>query len=106
MPAILDPSPSSDLGRRNSVSRREAFCAIFSNLNVQDALAALRRHESALRAHGVAHVAVFGSVARGKNRLNSGLDILAVAYELGAAMNGGRRVDRRLVGRQSLPRAS
>jgi Nucleotidyltransferase domain len=105
VPAFLDPSPSSDLGRRNSVSRREAFCAIFSNLNVQDALAALRRHESALRAHGVAHVAVFGSVARGKNRLDSGLDIL-VAYEPGAVMNGGRRVDRRLVGRQSLPRAS
>ena len=45
-------------------------------MNVQDALATLRRHESALRARGVAHAAVFGSVARGDNRADSDLDIL------------------------------
>jgi predicted nucleotidyltransferase len=46
------------------------------NMNVQDALAALRRHESALRSRGVAHAAVFGSVARGDNQSDSDLDIL------------------------------
>jgi predicted nucleotidyltransferase len=45
-------------------------------MNIQDALAILRRHEKALRARGVAHVAVFGSVARGENRPDSDLDIL------------------------------
>jgi uncharacterized protein len=45
-------------------------------MNIQDTLATLRRHESALRAHGVAHAAVFGSVARSDNRPDSDLDIL------------------------------
>jgi predicted nucleotidyltransferase len=45
-------------------------------MNAQDAISILRRHESALRARGVAHAAVFGSVARGSNRSDSDLDIL------------------------------
>ena len=45
-------------------------------MNVQDALATLRRDENALRARGVAHAAVFGSVVRGDNRPDSDLDIL------------------------------
>jgi predicted nucleotidyltransferase len=52
-------------------------------MNAQDAIAVLRRHESALRARGVAHAAVFGSVARGDNRSDSDLDIL-VEFESGA----------------------
>ena len=49
---------------------------LYFNMDVQEALATLRRHESALRARGVAHAAVFGSVARGDNRPDSDLDIL------------------------------
>jgi predicted nucleotidyltransferase len=45
-------------------------------MNAQDAIATLRRHESALRARGIRHAAVFGSVARGGNRPDSDLDIL------------------------------
>jgi predicted nucleotidyltransferase len=51
-------------------------------MNAEDAIATLRRNESALRARGVAHAAVFGSVARGVNRPDSDLDIL-VEFEPG-----------------------
>ena len=49
---------------------------LYFNMDLQEALATLRRHESALRARGVAHAAVFGSVARCANRPDSDLDIL------------------------------
>ena len=45
-------------------------------MNTQDAVATLRRHESALRALGICHAAVFGSFARGENRPDSDLDIM------------------------------
>ena len=47
-----------------------------AGMNARDALTTLRRHESALRARGVTHAAVFGSVARGDNRPDSDLDIM------------------------------
>ena len=52
-------------------------------MNAQTAIATLRRHENALRARGVVHAAVFGSVARGDNRPDSDLDIL-VEFSPGA----------------------
>ena len=61
---------------------RNILCYI-KNMNAQDAIATLCRHESALRARGVAHAAVFGSVARGDNHPESDLDIL-VEFEPGA----------------------
>jgi predicted nucleotidyltransferase len=45
-------------------------------MNTQDTVATLRRHERMLRAHGITHAAVFGSVARGENRPGSDLDIM------------------------------
>jgi predicted nucleotidyltransferase len=45
-------------------------------MDAHDALATLRRNEDALRARGVSHAALFGSVARGDNRADSDIDIL------------------------------
>jgi predicted nucleotidyltransferase len=52
-------------------------------MNSEDVIAILRRHESALRARGIRHAAVFGSIARGDNRPDSDVDIL-VEFEPGA----------------------
>jgi uncharacterized protein len=52
-------------------------------MNSEDVIAILRRQESALRARGIRHAAVFGSIARGDNRPDSDVDIL-VEFEPGA----------------------
>ncbi len=45
-------------------------------MNKQSAIDILIRHQDALRARGVRHAALFGSVARGEARPDSDLDIL------------------------------
>ncbi len=45
-------------------------------MNSQDVLSILRRAEAQLRARGVRHAALFGSVARGESGPDSDLDVL------------------------------
>jgi uncharacterized protein len=42
----------------------------------QDIIARLRENEAELKAHGVTHAALFGSMARGEDRPGSDIDIL------------------------------
>jgi predicted nucleotidyltransferase len=42
----------------------------------QDAIDVLRRHQDGLRAHGIIHAALFGSVARDEAGAQSDIDIL------------------------------
>jgi uncharacterized protein len=42
----------------------------------EEVLAVLKAHEAELRARGVAHVALFGSLARGEARADSDVDLM------------------------------
>jgi predicted nucleotidyltransferase len=45
-------------------------------LTLDHALAILRAHERALKARGVSHAAIFGSLARGEARADSDVDVM------------------------------
>ena len=55
---------------------RGVFCGINGVMNRQEILDRLRENEAALRAQGVAHAALFGSVARREARPDSDIDIM------------------------------
>lgn len=52
-------------------------------MNSAEVIATLRKNEAALRARGVAHAALFGSLARGDDRPGSDIDIM-IEIEPGA----------------------
>ena len=52
------------------------FSYIKMPMNKRDAIKVLRRHESDLRARGIVHAALFGSVARDEPGPRSDVDIL------------------------------
>ena len=45
-------------------------------MNRSDIITVLRAHEAALKARGVAHAALFGSIGRNEQRLDSDIDIM------------------------------
>ena len=56
--------------------RSPRFFDMNGNMKRQDILDRLRKNEGALRARGVAHAALFGSRARGDDRVDSDTDIM------------------------------
>ncbi len=45
-------------------------------MNRDEILNILKQHEAALREQGVAHAALFGSMARGEQRIDSDIDVM------------------------------
>ena len=70
---VVFARPMSGCGRRATST---TFHDITKEMNSQEILAKLRENESALRARGVRHAALFGSRARGDDRRDSDIDIM------------------------------
>jgi uncharacterized protein len=63
----------------------------------EEVIARIRAHEAELRAMGVAHLALFGSVARGDDRPDSDVDVL-IDVEEAFRIGGYVDVTERLTG--------
>ncbi len=55
---------------------KDGFSCYLRGINGQEILARLRENETALRARGVSHAALFGSRAHGDNRPDSDINIM------------------------------
>jgi predicted nucleotidyltransferase len=59
-----------------SPSNPSGFCDINGSMKRDEIIRTLKEREADLRAHGVTHAALFGSVARDEQRPDSDIDIL------------------------------
>src|ERR1700737_2210100 len=59
-----------------SATDKHNFPCYDNRMSGREILAKLRENESALRARGISHVALFGSWARGDNQPDSDIDIM------------------------------
>ena len=57
--------------------RKQASCGRVTEMNSNQVIAKLRQHAPELKAAGVVHLRVFGSVARGETSAESDIDLLA-----------------------------
>ena len=57
-------------------SKPDGFCGIKGSMKRDEIIKTLKEREADLRAHGVTHAALFGSVARDEQRPDSDIDIL------------------------------
>jgi predicted nucleotidyltransferase len=56
--------------------RERAIFARLAGMKSDEVIAVLRQHESMLRARGIIHAALFGSLARGEARPDSDIDVM------------------------------
>jgi predicted nucleotidyltransferase len=68
--------PAGRQGGRQQGLTNSGFRIIYKIMKSDEILAKLRENETALRARGVKHAALFGSCARGDNRSDSDIDIM------------------------------
>ena len=59
-----------------SLSKPDGFCGMQGSMKRDEVIRTLKEREADLRAHGVTHAALFGSVARDEQRPDSDIDIL------------------------------
>jgi predicted nucleotidyltransferase len=78
--AVLSPdglcAPTAGAVTRSASNKQRRLSCYLRGMNGQEILAQLRENETALRARGVSHAALFGSRARGDNRPDSDIDIM------------------------------